>query len=246
MCMQIWCFFVVCSGYVRFRSELVRCIEVIHESSIHATPISPLWLDSQHFPLCAHPFTFVPCALSWIDRQFVLLSMHYSFYPRFLIIVIHLHGIVNGWHCCRAHFTQNCIIFYKYTCFCYHPYTISLCVSLFQVALHGNRSHVHRHTRFCSSIYCFTRLSTIAAFLRGSTIALFSSPPICTIIHHICTFYMGDAISSPYFHSSSQLSPLHFFLFPPMMHWCKMIDSVAFAYFFSKRELILFLPFIRR
>ena len=76
MCMQIWCFFVGWSGYDPCRSELGRLIEVSHESSIHNSPILPLWLDSQHFPLCAHPFTFVPCALSWIDRQFVLLSMH--------------------------------------------------------------------------------------------------------------------------------------------------------------------------
>ena len=154
--MMLFCGITVC--------ELVWYITLVHESPMHTSPILPLRLDSQHFPCCTPPFTLACFAFFWLTVDFDSLcnASVYSVHSRFLIIVIRLRGIGNGWHRCRAHFTQCGIIFYKYTCFRYHSYTVSLCLSLFQVVLHGNHSHIHHHTLVCSSIYYLTRLSTIA------------------------------------------------------------------------------------
>ena len=217
---------------------------------MHTSPISPLWLDSQHFPCCTPPFTLACFAFFWLTVDFDLLcnASIYSVHPRFLIIVIHSQGIVNGWHRCWAHFTQNTqnrIIFYKYTCFRYHSYTVSLSLSLFQVVLHTNCSHVYRHTRFCSRIYYFTRLVSFFLFMNDALLFFQKTFFFSLFYPSYMSLFTGDATSSPYLHCCSQLSPLHFFLFPPMMHWCKMIDSVVSTHCYMTNDLFLFLPFIR-
>ena len=82
--------------------------------------------------------------------------------------------------------------------------TLLHCVSPYFKSLSMETAHKSTITLVSALLHTISlEYQRLRRFYVGPPLHFFPSPPISIIIYHICTFYMGDAISSPCFHSSS-------------------------------------------